>query len=170
MTIGSTAAGYNTYNVPYAYRDTYMDTPTAMYRYNNGYIYQVDPTNQSTRNRCVDPDLGRRIDESSIRWPGRGTQSAPGHFRHQNNNRSKLDDEANARACDRGRTARHHCLQQVGWRQCGPGCADPRGAKLAGDKTISAGFRLKQVHGRGQDCRPRPDACRPRPYTRPSPR
>jgi hypothetical protein len=23
-----------------------MDTPTAMYRYNNGYIYQVDPTTQ----------------------------------------------------------------------------------------------------------------------------
>jgi len=38
--------GYNTYNVPYAYRTTYYDTPTAMYRYNNGYIYQVDPTTQ----------------------------------------------------------------------------------------------------------------------------
>jgi hypothetical protein len=38
--------GYSTYNVPYAYRSTYYDTPTAMYRYNNGYIYQVDPTTQ----------------------------------------------------------------------------------------------------------------------------
>jgi hypothetical protein len=36
--------GYGVYNVPYAYRATYYDTPTAMYRYNNGYIYQVDPT------------------------------------------------------------------------------------------------------------------------------
>ena len=36
--------GYDAYNVPYAYRSTYYDTPTAMYRYNNGYIYQVDPT------------------------------------------------------------------------------------------------------------------------------
>jgi hypothetical protein len=36
--------GYDVYNVPYAYRATYYDTPTAMYRYNNGYIYQVDPT------------------------------------------------------------------------------------------------------------------------------
>lgn len=35
--------GYDVYNVPYAYRGTYYDTPTAWYRYNNGYIYQVDP-------------------------------------------------------------------------------------------------------------------------------
>lgn len=37
--------GYSTYNVPYAYRTTYYDTPNAWYRYNNGYIYQVNPTN-----------------------------------------------------------------------------------------------------------------------------
>jgi hypothetical protein len=36
--------GYDVYNVPYAYRATYYDTPNAWYRYNNGYIYQVDPT------------------------------------------------------------------------------------------------------------------------------
>lgn len=36
--------GYDAYNVPYGYRGTYYDTPTAWYRYNNGYIYQVDPT------------------------------------------------------------------------------------------------------------------------------
>jgi hypothetical protein len=36
--------GYSTYNVPYSYRTTYYDTPNAWYRYNNGYIYQVDPT------------------------------------------------------------------------------------------------------------------------------
>jgi hypothetical protein len=36
-------AGYGAYNVPYAYRATYYDTPAAWYRYNNGYIYQVDP-------------------------------------------------------------------------------------------------------------------------------
>jgi hypothetical protein len=35
--------GYDVYNVPYDYRATYYDTPTAWYRYNNGYIYQVDP-------------------------------------------------------------------------------------------------------------------------------
>ncbi len=39
-------AGYGVYNVPYAYRATYYDTPNAWYRYNNGYIYQVDPTTQ----------------------------------------------------------------------------------------------------------------------------
>jgi hypothetical protein len=35
--------GYGVYNVPYAYRATYYDSPSAWYRYNNGYIYQVDP-------------------------------------------------------------------------------------------------------------------------------
>jgi hypothetical protein len=38
--------GYDVYNVPYDYRATYYDTATAWYRYNNGYIYQVDPTTQ----------------------------------------------------------------------------------------------------------------------------
>jgi hypothetical protein len=38
--------GYNTYNVPLDYRSTYYDTPNAWYRYNNGNIYQVDPTTQ----------------------------------------------------------------------------------------------------------------------------
>jgi hypothetical protein len=38
--------GYSTYNVPLAYRDQYYDTPDAWYRYNNGSIYQVDPTTQ----------------------------------------------------------------------------------------------------------------------------
>jgi hypothetical protein len=37
-------AGYEVYNVPDAYRATYYDTPAAWYRYNNGYIYQVDPS------------------------------------------------------------------------------------------------------------------------------
>jgi hypothetical protein len=37
-------AGYGVYNVPYAYRSTYYDTPNAWYRYNNGYIYQVNPS------------------------------------------------------------------------------------------------------------------------------
>lgn len=36
-------AGYDMYNVPLAYRDRYHDTPDAWYRYNDGYIYQVDP-------------------------------------------------------------------------------------------------------------------------------
>jgi hypothetical protein len=36
--------GYTMYNVPIAYRSTYYDTPNAWYRYNNGYIYQVDPS------------------------------------------------------------------------------------------------------------------------------
>lgn len=37
-------AGYDVYNVPYSYRDQYYDRPDALYRYNDGYVYQVDPT------------------------------------------------------------------------------------------------------------------------------
>ena len=35
--------GYDVYNVPYAYRDTFYDSNDAWYRYDDGYIYQVDP-------------------------------------------------------------------------------------------------------------------------------
>jgi hypothetical protein len=38
--------GYSTYNVPLAYRSQYYDTPDAWYRYNDGYVYRVDPTTQ----------------------------------------------------------------------------------------------------------------------------
>jgi hypothetical protein len=36
--------GYDAYNVPLAYRSNYADTSDAWYRYNDGYIYRVDPT------------------------------------------------------------------------------------------------------------------------------
>lgn len=36
-------AGYDAYNVPFAYRDRYADSDDNWYRYNDGYIYQVDP-------------------------------------------------------------------------------------------------------------------------------
>ncbi len=39
-------AGYDVYNVPYGYRDQYADSADAQYRYNDGYVYQVDPTTQ----------------------------------------------------------------------------------------------------------------------------
>jgi len=35
--------GYDVYNVPYQYRSTYFDRDDAWYRYDDGYIYQVDP-------------------------------------------------------------------------------------------------------------------------------
>lgn len=38
--------GYDVYNVPYAYRDRYYDTPDAHYRYSDGYVYRVDPETQ----------------------------------------------------------------------------------------------------------------------------
>jgi len=39
-------AGYDVYNVPSQYRDRYADTADEWYRYNDGYIYQVDPKTQ----------------------------------------------------------------------------------------------------------------------------
>jgi len=38
--------GYGAYNVPMAYRSNYYDTADSMYRYNDGYIYRVDPKTQ----------------------------------------------------------------------------------------------------------------------------
>ncbi|WP_122464411.1 hypothetical protein [Brevundimonas lutea] len=35
--------GYDVYNVPYQYRDRYRDGPDRWYRYDDGYVYQVDP-------------------------------------------------------------------------------------------------------------------------------
>ncbi|HVR90901.1 MAG TPA: hypothetical protein VHG29_07395 [Novosphingobium sp.] len=37
-------SGYDVYNVPYDYRDRYVDGSDSMYRYSDGYVYQVDPT------------------------------------------------------------------------------------------------------------------------------
>ncbi len=37
---------YSAYNVPLGFRDQYYDTADNLYRYNNGNIYQVDPTTQ----------------------------------------------------------------------------------------------------------------------------
>lgn len=37
---------YGAYNLPLSYRDRYYDTPNDWYRYNDGYIYRVDPTTQ----------------------------------------------------------------------------------------------------------------------------
>ncbi|MEQ7874106.1 hypothetical protein ABDK56_08880 [Sphingomonas sp. ASV193] len=39
-------ADYGVYNVPLAYRSQYYDTPNDWYRYNDGYIYRVDPATQ----------------------------------------------------------------------------------------------------------------------------
>jgi hypothetical protein len=35
--------GYDVYNLPYDYRDQYVDGPEAWYRYNDGHIYEIDP-------------------------------------------------------------------------------------------------------------------------------
>ncbi len=41
--------GYDVYNVPPNYRDRYSDRDDAMYRYSDGYVYEVDPTTQLVR-------------------------------------------------------------------------------------------------------------------------
>ena len=48
--------GYDVYNVPFQYRDRYADSADNMYRYNDGYIYQVDPKTRliSAGHRRVD--------------------------------------------------------------------------------------------------------------------
>ena len=38
--------GYDVYNVPYDYRSQYVDSADAIYRYNDGYVYQADPKTQ----------------------------------------------------------------------------------------------------------------------------
>ncbi len=38
--------GYEVYNVPYRYRDRYVDSSDQIYRYSDGYVYRVDPQTQ----------------------------------------------------------------------------------------------------------------------------
>lgn len=52
-------AGYDIYNVPYAYRGQYIDTADVAYRYNDGAIYQLDPTTQLIQ--AVIPLLARAL-------------------------------------------------------------------------------------------------------------
>lgn len=48
--VGSSAPlGYDLYNVPSNYRDQYTDTADSAYRYNDGYVYEMDPTTQIVR-------------------------------------------------------------------------------------------------------------------------
>lgn len=48
--VGSPAPlGYDVYNVPYNYRNQYTDDDANYYRYNDGYVYQIDPTTQLVR-------------------------------------------------------------------------------------------------------------------------
>ena len=48
--VGSPAPqGYDLYNVPSNYRDQYADTADSAYRYNDGYVYEMDPTTQIVR-------------------------------------------------------------------------------------------------------------------------
>lgn len=48
--VGSPAPqGYELYNVPYDYRDRYADSASSAYRYNDGYVYEMDPTTRLVR-------------------------------------------------------------------------------------------------------------------------
>ena len=39
-------AGYDFYNVPPEFRGRYADRPDAWYRYSDGYVYRVNPTDR----------------------------------------------------------------------------------------------------------------------------
>ncbi len=60
-------SAYNTYNVPYDYRSQYYDTPDAWYRYNNGYIYQVDPYSRMIQSSY--PLYGNGYYDVGQQWP-----------------------------------------------------------------------------------------------------
>jgi len=48
--IGQTMpSGHDVYNLPAAWRDQYRDGPEALYRYSDGYIYQLDPASRRVR-------------------------------------------------------------------------------------------------------------------------
>tara|TARA_R110000868_G_scaffold77723_3_gene222410 strand:- start:13100 stop:14092 length:993 start_codon:yes stop_codon:yes gene_type:complete len=48
--VGSPAPqGYDLYNIPYNYRDRYAESSSSLYRYNDGYVYEIDPTTQIVR-------------------------------------------------------------------------------------------------------------------------
>jgi hypothetical protein len=42
-------AGYEIYNVPYEQRARFPDTSKSLYRYSDGYVYQVDPATHRVR-------------------------------------------------------------------------------------------------------------------------
>jgi hypothetical protein len=51
LTVGQPLpVGYSAYNVPLAYRSTYFDTPDMWYRYDNGYIYGINPQTRVVSN------------------------------------------------------------------------------------------------------------------------
>jgi hypothetical protein len=41
--------GYDVYNLPESYRPRFTDSPGALYRYSDGYIYQLDPDSRIVR-------------------------------------------------------------------------------------------------------------------------
>ena len=57
-------AGYDVYNVPYAYRSTYFDRDDAWYRYDDGYIYEVDP-----RTRIIQTAMPVAYDGYTVGYP-----------------------------------------------------------------------------------------------------
>ncbi|MEO5611461.1 MAG: hypothetical protein ABIQ67_01635 [Sphingomicrobium sp.] len=56
--------GYDAYNVPYAYRTSYADTPSRMYRYDDGTIYGVDP-----RTRVIESAIPVSYDGFAVGYP-----------------------------------------------------------------------------------------------------
>ncbi len=72
-------AGYDTYNLPMAYRDDYQDSDEAYYRYGDDAIYQVDP--QSNMIESIVALLGGDLNVGSMLPSGYDTYNLPMDYR-----------------------------------------------------------------------------------------
>ena len=92
--------GYGMDNVPLAYRGTDDDTSNTWYRYNDGYIYQVNPATMMVTG--IAASLLKAIKRpkgpsSADGWPGNWNSFPAGSFRRHN----KEGVQAHERSCTR---------------------------------------------------------------------
>jgi hypothetical protein len=74
-------AGYDTYNLPIAYRDDYVDSDEAYYRYGDDAIYQVDP--QTNMIQAIVALLGGDLNVGGLLPSGYDTYNLPMEYRDQ---------------------------------------------------------------------------------------
>ena len=72
-------AGYDTYNLPMAYRDDYVDSDEAYYRYGDDAIYQVDP--QTNMIESIVALLGGDLNVGGLLPSGYDTYNLPMDYR-----------------------------------------------------------------------------------------
>jgi hypothetical protein len=74
-------AGYDTYNLPMAYRDDFVDSEDASYRYGDDAIYQVNP--QTNMIESIVALLGGDLNVGSMLPSGYDTYNLPMEYRDQ---------------------------------------------------------------------------------------